>query len=122
MKKKLIALSILGICLSANLTGCFAGIQNSAAKRGGYFTKNKEDYVVINYSGNRIMDIWILPNTYVESEAGSDGCSFVDKSGNSITLQGDVKVIRQNGSKDNQKYKEYHAEIDLIPYEEFASK
>ena len=122
MKKKLMTLSILGICLSTSLTGCFAGVQNQAAKDGGYFTKNKEDYVVINYSGNRIMDVWILPDTYVDNEKGSDGCSFIDNDGNSIILQGDVKIIRQNGSKDKNKYKEYHAEIDLIPYEEFINK
>ncbi len=121
MKRKLIAWTLV-LGLSLTLSGCFASTQNSIAKKGGFFTSNKENYIVINYSGNRIMDVWILPNTFVESEGTSDGCSFVDANGNSIILQGDVKIIRQNGSKTNKEYKEYHAEDDIIPYEEFIKK
>lgn len=53
----------------------------------------------------------------MKDSSSSDGCVFIDKYGNSITLQGDVKTIRANGLINPSKYVEYHAETDIIPYE-----
>lgn len=118
IKKKIALVTIIGVmCFS--LTGCFAGWGNQKAVHGGYFTSDTGKYVVINESGGQIMDIWILKDSYVKSENGSDGATLVDQNGNGVIIQGDVKVIRDNGDLDMSKYVEYHKEIDLIPYDEF---
>lgn len=119
MRKKVLALSILGLIASFSLTGCGAGWQNTKATHGGYFTNNKGDYIVLNESGGQIMDCWILDDTYVKQNTDTDGFSLVDKNGNGILVQGDSKIIRINKKTDMSKYVEYHKEKDLISYEEF---
>jgi hypothetical protein len=117
--KKKVGVALLVGTMSLSLTGCFAGWGNTKAVHGGYFTSDTGKYVVINESGGQIMDVWILKDSYVKSEQGSDGATVVDEDGNGIIIQGDVKVIRDNGNLDLNKYTEYHKEINLIPYEEY---
>jgi hypothetical protein len=119
MKKKLLALFIIAGISSFSLTGCFAGWGNDKAVHGGYLSSDTGDYVVLNESGGQIMDCWILKDAYVKSETQSDGLTMVDMNGNGIIIQGDVKIIRDNGKLDMSKYVEYHKELDLTPYEEF---
>lgn len=118
MKKKLM-LGILLAIVCFSFTGCFASWGNEKALKGGYFSNNTGDYIVLNESGGEIMDCWILKNTYVESETSSDGLRFVDPSGNGIIVQGDAKIIRVNNEIDSKQYIEYHKDTDLISYEEF---
>lgn len=118
MKKKLIS-GILILVLCSSLGGCFASFDNENALKGGYFSTNKGDYVVLNESGGTIMDCWILKNVYVESEAKSDGLRFVDENGNGVIIQGDAKIIRMNNNTNISKYVEYHKETDILSYEEF---
>jgi len=118
MKKVLALILVLGVTIGSS--GCFASFSNGKALNGGYWTTNKTDYIVLNQSGGQIMDVYKLKNAYVESESGSDGVRFADNNGNGVIVQGDTKVIRINNSLDWDKYKEYHIEIDLIPYQEFV--
>ncbi|HLO11328.1 MAG TPA: hypothetical protein VK190_03605 [Pseudoneobacillus sp.] len=118
-KKKFVALIVVLMMIPVLTTGCFASWGNSKALKGGYFTNNKGTYVVLNESGSKIMDCWILRDTFVESEANSDGLRFADEYGNGIVVQGDAKIIRINNPIDLNKYIEYHVETDLIPYDEF---
>jgi len=119
MKKKLIMVTLLVCISSLNLTGCFAGMGNDKAVQGGYFSSDTGNYVVLNESGGQIMDCWVLRDSYVKSESQSDGLTLVDMNGNGVIIQGDVKIIRDNGKLDTSKYVEYHKELDLISYEEF---
>ena len=118
MKKKILSLLIVGV-FSCSLMGCMDSFKTKANKHGGYFVSSTGNYEVINYSGNRIMDVWLLKDTYVAENSNSDGCVFTDNDGNSIDLQGDVKIIRIKDLSELNDYKEYHAEKDLISYEEF---
>lgn len=122
MKKIKIALIIGLVVTTISLTGCMASWGNEKALKGGYFTTNKADYVVLNESGGKIMDCWVLKNVYVESEDKSDGLRFVDSNGDGIIVQGDSKVIRVNNKETLKKYKEYHIDTDFIPYEEYVKK
>jgi len=118
IKKKIGLIMVTGVmCFS--LTGCFASWENRNALKGGYFTTNKADYVILNESGGTIMDCWILKNVYVESESQSDGLRFVDQNNNGIIVVGDAKIIRINNNTDTSKYIEYHKEIDIASYEDF---
>ena len=104
MKK---VLMMLMIATTVVITGCGASWENSVKKNGGLIS-SKADYIVINTTGSRIMDVWKLQNTFVESEGESDGWSFIDQNGNAILLGGDVKVIRVNSQDIWDKYVEYH--------------
>lgn len=118
IKKKIGLIMVAGVmCFS--LTGCFAGWGNDKAVHGGYLTSDVGNYVVLNESGGQIMDCWVLKDSYVKSETSSDGLTMVDQNGNGIIIQGDVKIIRDNGKLDTSKYIEYHKETDIISYEEF---
>ncbi len=65
MKRFLIALSLLvALVLSP---GC-ASWRNSVARDGSMFTSTRNAYVVINYSGGRIIDVWVLASAYVGRE------------------------------------------------------
>lgn len=111
MKKKLIILGLSTLLLTLPLTGCFEGFKNSMAKDGG-FISSKGDYIVINQSGGKMMDIYKLKDRFVTSETSSDGWNFSDDAGNVIMLGGDIKIIRVYDSKTWEKYKEFHTEFD----------
>ena len=121
--KKLLVASLCGILASLSLTGCFASFGNDKAVNGGYFSDENGDYVILNESGGKIMDCWILRNTYVDSEHASDGLRFADKDGNGVKVQGDAKVKRFNsGQIDTKTYVEYHIEDQGASYEEYKAK
>lgn len=103
--------------LFLTLPGC-AKWEAQRAADGGFLGSYKGDYIVRNDSGGVIMDIWVLENTIVQSETDSDGWFFVDNSGNVIHLGGDAKVIRVKDKSLLSKYREYHRELDKVPYEQ----
>lgn len=105
--KKLIALSVLTL----TMTGCFAGIENSVNKKGGFFGSHKSDYIIVNTTGNMILDIYKLKNTYVSENTQTDGVNFMHPiSGSHVSIQGDVKIIRNPTSREWDLYEEYHAD------------
>ena len=109
MKRFLIALSLMvALVLSS---GC-ASWRNSVARDGSMFTSTRNAYVVINYSGGCITDVWVLANAFVESEKDSDGWLFIDSNGNPINVGGDAKVIRIINKSQLKNYREFHIEID----------
>ena len=100
---------ILIVCvfvLSLGLVGCYGSLENM--KSSGALFETKGDYVVINYSGGEIFDIWTLDKAYVQNAQNSDGYVFTDDTGNFVTVSGDVLVIRCNDKETFNKYKEYH--------------
>lgn len=105
MKKLL----LIGVCIFT-LTGCFEETKNSLSKKGG-FISNKADYIIINTTGNKILDIYKLRDCFVSENANTDGLNFkhpVTKS--HITIQGDVKVLRNPTKEEWEKYEEYHTD------------
>ena len=104
MKKKVLGLVVAGV-LALGMVGC--GSLENIKSSGGWF-ESKGDYVVINYSGGEIFDIWTLEDAYVQDAGESDGYCFTDDNGNFVTLSGDVLVIRCNDSKTFGQYEEYH--------------
>lgn len=104
--RKLMVVGLL--CLTAlQFTGC-AAMENSIAKNGSLIGSTKADYIVINSSGDLILDVYKLKDAYVGSESSSDGWNFIDNSGNVVMLGGDVKVLRVNDSATWDTYQEYH--------------
>lgn len=118
MKRSIIFLIIMIILTSVLLSGC-AAWNNDVKKSGGWLGSYPSDYVVINYSGDKIMDVWKLRNVYVQSESGSDGWNFIEASGNVIMLGGDVKIIRIYDATTFDRYVEYHYEYNGGNYFEF---
>ncbi|MCX0356158.1 hypothetical protein LI064_16740 [Clostridium perfringens] len=108
MKKKILGLLVVGV-LSLGLVGCGGSLENKLAS--GSIFKTKGNYVVINYSGGKIFDVWTLENAYVQNSSNSDGYEFVDDNGNFVTVSGDVLVIRCNDNMEFNKYKEFHEAI-----------
>lgn len=104
MKKKLIGLVIAGVMIFG-MVGC--GTIENMVSSGGMFS-SRADYVVINYSGGEIFDIWTLDNAYVQNGEASDGYEFTDDNGNFVRVSGDVLVIRCNDKKTFNQYEEYH--------------
>lgn len=119
MKKKMLVIGLI-MSISMTFTGCFAGIENEKAKQGSLFSTNKGDYIVVNYAGNKIVDVWKLKNAYVKSEDSSDGWNFVDSKGNAVMLSGDVKVQRINDADTFDNYREYHYEYNGGDYYDFV--
>ena len=75
---------------------------------------------MVKYSGNAIVDVWVLENSIIQSEEHSDGWLFTDNRGNAVHIGGDMKSTRFNSRNgDWNKYVEYHMATDLIPYQEF---
>lgn len=103
--KKKIAAMILAATMAFSLVGC-GSIENELASGGVFSTK--ANYVVINYSGGEIFDVWTLENAYVENSSSSDGYQFTDDTGNYVTVSGDVLVIRCNNMDTFKQYEEYH--------------
>lgn len=104
MKKKILGLLVIGV-LTFGLVGC--GTWENTQASGGLFA-SKGNYVVINYSGGKIFDVWTLENAYVQDSSNSDGYCFTDDEGNFVTVSGDVLVIRCNDDKEFNKYTEFH--------------
>lgn len=103
MKKILLVVSVL------LLGGCFKNIENSINKKGGFIGSYSADYIIVNTTGNRILDVYKLRNTFVSENHGTDGVNFKHpNTGSHITLQGDVKIIRNPTASEWDKYKEYH--------------
>lgn len=105
MKK--IKVLLVGVLIAMSLTGC-AAMENEIAKNGSLIGSTKGDYIVINTSGDLILDVYKLRDAYVNSETGSDGWSFIDNNGNVVMLGGDVKTIRVRDKSTWDLYDEYH--------------
>lgn len=73
-------------------------------------TSTKANYVIVNHSGGRIMDVWVIPHTIISSEDDSDGWIFVDQNDVPIALGGDVKIMKDKNGELFRKYHEYHIE------------
>ena len=108
MRKKILGLLVVG-ALSLELVGCGGVLENNIASER--VDESKNNYVVINYSGGKIVDVWTLENAYVQNSSNSDGYEFVDDNGNFVTVSGDVLVIRCNDDKEFSKYEEFHETI-----------
>lgn len=115
MLKTLAKVCCLGAIVA--VAGC-ADIENEIAANGGGFGPRRGAYVVVNYSGEKIQDVWVLPDAYCQSVTESDGWLFLDVAGNAIHLGGDVKVIRLKSAADLAKWHEYHAEWSTQTYQE----
>lgn len=102
------------LSVSVTLTGCFASLENQIAKDGSLFGTSRGDYIVINSSGDLIMDIYKLKDAYVDSEMSSDGWNFIDNKGNVVMLGGDVKVIRVKDDATWDSYQEYHYDLEFV--------
>lgn len=99
------------------ISGC-AGCRNDIAARGGLVGSYPGNYVVVNYSGNVIADVWVLRDVYVQSENNSDGWRFKDVDENVIFLGGDVKVMRLDKASELDKWHEYHSEFETQSYQQ----
>jgi hypothetical protein len=110
--KQIIAVIVAAIALA----GC-ARTQTEIAAQGGFFASHDAPYVVRNDSGGRIMDVWVLENTFVmEGEHGA-GFQFVDSAGNVVHLGGDARIIRLKDAAALSRWHEYHAESEQLTYE-----
>ena len=86
------------------------------------FTSTKADYIIINTTGDRILDIYKLKDCFVSENENTDGLNFKHPiTGTHITIQGDVKVLRNPSQEEWDKYIEYHYDElfcqDLKKYE-----
>ena len=102
------------------LAGC-ANYWNTVARDGGMFGSYNGDWVVVKYSGGKIMDVWKLQNSLVQSEEHSDGWLFQDNDGNAVNIGGDTKHFRINNRSDKaslwNQYHEYHFDVQGGSYE-----
>lgn len=104
---------LLGCILLLSFTGCFENIKNKVNKTGGLFIKEPANYIIVNTTGNRILDVYKLEETYVSENTNTDGLNFRLKNGTHVTLQGDVKVLRNPTKELWNKYEEYHYDEDF---------
>lgn len=108
MKKKILGLLVVG-ALSLGLIGCSGVLENNLVSKNVDETKKK--YVVINYSGGKIVDLWTFENFNVQTLINSIKCEFVDDNGNKVFVLDDVLVIGCKDDNEFSKYKEFHEAI-----------
>lgn len=108
MKNKILGLLLAGT-LSLGLFGCSGVLENNLASKSADETKKK--YVVINYSGGKIVDLWTLEDFNVQTLIGSIKCEFIDDNGNKVFVLDDVLVIGCKDDNEFSKYKEFHEAI-----------
>lgn len=99
---------IISLLLVLGFSGCLNKIKNTTKRDGGFFWTSPADYIIVNSSGNKILDIYKLHSAFVSNQENSDGVGFVDEEGNYTLLQGEVKIIRITGQDVWDKYTEYH--------------
>lgn len=116
MKKTFLILMLIVFCF----VGC-AESGNKIAKDDGIFSQYDGNYIVINYSGGKIMDVWKLNGIYVLSEENLDSWCFCIND-TVIMLNGDAKIIRDDDNKISSKYVEYHYEFNGVDYYTYANK
>ncbi|MBO3421200.1 hypothetical protein [Clostridium perfringens] len=109
MRKKILGLLVVG-ALSLGLVGCGGVLENNIASER--VDETKSNYVVINYSGGKIVDVWTLENFNVQTLLDSIKCEFVDDNGNHVFVLGDVLVIGCKDDKEFSKYKEFHETVN----------
>ncbi|EDT70071.1 putative lipoprotein [Clostridium perfringens D str. JGS1721] len=108
MKKKILGLLLAGV-LTFGLVGCSGVLENNLAYKSLDETIKK--YVVINYSGGKIVDLWTLENFNIQTLINSIKYEFVDDNGNKVFVLDDVLVIGCKDNKEFNKYKEFHEAI-----------
>ncbi|WP_283697376.1 hypothetical protein [Clostridium perfringens] len=109
MRKKILGLLVVG-ALSLGLVGCGGVLENNIASER--VDETKSNYVVINYSGGKIVDVWTLENFNVQTLLDLIKCEFVDDNGNHVFVLGDVLVIGCKDDKEFSKYKEFHETVN----------
>lgn len=117
MKKSFIILSLIIFVSCAKWS-------DRIASKGSLIGSVKAPYIIINQSGGKIMDVYKLPNTIVQSSEESDGWLFLDQFDHPVFLGGDVKTIRLKSTSDPlwSQYHEYHIENESISYREKYAK
>lgn len=108
MKKKILGLLVAGT-LSLGLVGCSGVLENNLAYKS--LDEAKNNYVVINYSGGKIVDVWTLENFDIRTLLNSNVCEFVDDNGNRVFILGNILVVKCKDDKEFSKYKEFHEAI-----------
>lgn len=110
MRKKILGLLVAG-ALSLGLVGCGGSLENKldSSER---VDETKSNYVVINYSGGKIVDVWTLENSNVRKAIYLEAYEFVDDNGNWVTVSGDFLVIKCKDDKEFSKYKEFHETVN----------
>ncbi|MFH5911272.1 hypothetical protein [Clostridium perfringens] len=108
MKKKILGLLVAGT-LSLGLVGCSGVLENNLVYKS--LDETKKNYVIINYSGGKIVDLWTLENFNVQTLIDSIKCEFVDDNGNKVFVLDDVLVIGCKDDKEFSKYEEFHETV-----------
>lgn len=116
MKRKILSILGIGILSMGLLTGCMTDAEKELSMADGYSNpwvdidgREGGRYVIINYSGGTVMDVWKVENKVVNSIDGSDGWEFVDSQGVLNRVGGDALVIRcDNNDEIWNRYEEYH--------------
>jgi len=108
------------LCVTLCIVAGCARFSDNIASKGSLVGSTKAPYIVINQSGNQIMDVYKLESAIVQSPTYSDGWLFLDQEGNPIFLGGDVKTIRLKSINSPlwDKYHEYHMEFESKTYRE----
>jgi hypothetical protein len=118
--KRMLGVGLVGLVLTS---GC-AKLQNQIARDGSIIGSTNGNYVVVQYSGPEIVNLWKLKDVHVQSEEQSDGWLFQDAEGNVVNIAGAVKVMRMSGQSQDvwNSYHEYHKELQSKSYTEMYGK
>lgn len=111
-----VRLGIVAVGLAALVSGCRTtpALDTYASQHGGRGVAKKGDYIIVRVSGGNITDVYKLEDVLVIYAESKEELTFMDKKGNTVTIEGDAKVIRLK-SKDKalwEQYHEYHKELE----------
>jgi hypothetical protein len=100
MKKILSGVIMAGLLLIG--TGC-SSFQNKVEKMGKGMSAS--DYVVVMYSGGKVVNWWHIKNKFINKEENSDGWFWIDND-RMVRVSGDVVIEEVKGvSLDEVKQK-----------------
>lgn len=103
--KKIVMAGLIA-CVALMGVGC-SSVANKVEKMGAGLTSS--DYLVVMYSGGKVVNHWIIEDKIVNTEANSDGYFWVED-GRLHRVSGDVVIVDVKGEDVGAIKKQYGIE------------
>ncbi|MBU0667056.1 MAG: hypothetical protein ABIC91_01000 [Nanoarchaeota archaeon] len=114
MKKNLAFITLFSVLLGLNSCPDY----DKLAARGGLIGTKKK-YVLVDYDGGKIVDVYKLNGRALSWSAEEKKYSYIDTPGNKVQITADkIFSLKNEDSTVWNQYTDYHADLDTVSYHE----